>query len=87
MDLTLHILACTTASDCAEHCALFVNQHCVDGHSHCAFDSVLPGGGNNFVNKKSFFIDNVFIFCLKYVSFFSFVDIELQELFDSLISF
>lgn len=43
-ELTLHISACTTASDCTEHCALFGNQHCVDGHCHCPFDNVLPGG-------------------------------------------
>ncbi|XP_052694814.1 serine protease inhibitor Cvsi-2-like [Crassostrea angulata] len=37
--------ACTGASDCTDHCALFGDQHCVDGFCHCPFDNVLPGVG------------------------------------------
>ncbi|XP_048751034.2 serine protease inhibitor Cvsi-2-like [Ostrea edulis] len=37
--------ACTAGSDCDGHCLLHRPQHCVDGHCHCAFDSLIGGLG------------------------------------------
>ncbi|XP_062572051.1 serine protease inhibitor Cvsi-2-like [Saccostrea cucullata] len=42
--------ACTSASDCTEHCLAFGNQHCVDGECHCPFDNIIPGGLGGFGN-------------------------------------